>query len=218
VQQDDYAPFPTIYTDLYFANPTLEADGGDDGKFVEIQLKFAVQVPDDQPPGDYTATVDYQMYDPDGFPPANTESFTVTVHVSPMFQLYIDRGTIDFEEMLPGHEKENVPVEGIIVKTKSNTNNPWFLKISNDSPLTSGPNIIPNENFKWYGWTDGSGRWYGTGEDAVSLIPQLVYSSGAGEEHNIPDGTDNHFKFKLKVPPKQKPGKYISRVRLTLTE
>ncbi|MFC1767733.1 hypothetical protein ACFLZ2_04185 [Candidatus Margulisiibacteriota bacterium] len=185
---------------------------------VQTEFKYFLDIPPTQPIGTYIGQIEYSMIDV-AFP-AITDTITVNVsiEVTAVFELKIDRSTIDFEEMLPGHEKANIPVEGIIATVKTSTGNPWYLKISNDTPLTSGPNIIPNKYFKWYGWSDGTGRWNGTGENSLSLMPELAYSSGAGEGTNTPDGTNNHFKFKLKIPPRQKSGKYISRVRLTLTE
>jgi len=209
---EPFADFTTSYEKVYLV-PTAESGTGDEA---QCQFQYAVAIPADKPPGVYTGQILYQMRELGGV--TTTGSVNVSVTVKQMFQLSIDRGTIDFEEMLPGNEKENVPVEGVVVTAKCDTGNPWFLKISNNSPLTSGPDMIPNENFKWYGWSDGTGRWYGTGEDALSLTPTLVYSSGAGENNNLPDGTKNHLKFKLKIPPKQRAGKYMSTVKLTLTE
>ena len=150
--------------------------------------------------------------------PTKTLTCQVQVTIDNYFRLSVDRGSIDFEKMKPGEAKDNIPVEGVIVTGKTNVGNPWYLKISNDSPLSSGPYIILNSNFIWYGWTDGSGTWYGNGTDQMSLTPMLVYSSGAGEGNNLPDGTKNHIKFKLTIPKGQPGGKYFSNIKLTMTE
>lgn len=209
-----YADFSNSYANVYLAAVSESQETSDE---VQPQFKYAVIVPDDQPPGVYDGMIYYKILDVLGGS-SKEKSVNVRVTVTNLFQLSIDRGTVDFETLLPGQEKENVPAEGVIVTAKTNMGNPWHLKISDSSPLTSGPNMIPNSNFYWYGWTDGTGRWYGTGEDNLSPVPQLVYSSGAGESNNLPDGTFNHLKFRLKVPQKQRPGKYISTIKLTLTE
>ncbi len=143
---------------------------------------------------------------------------TFTVSVASVFELSIDQGFIDFGRMNPGETKWNMPPAGIMVQAKTNGGKPWHLKISNDSPFSSGSNVISNSNFSWYGWTSGSGKWYGTGENTVSITPALVYSSGSGEDNNLPEGTVNHMKFRLKVPANQAPGNYTTVVKFTMTE
>jgi len=218
-----YRDFSTSYQDVYISGST--AGGGtyevppisgfpaDKIRDWEHQFKYAIQVPNNTYPGVYTATITYRA------DPAGTErTADISVTVGDYFRLSIDRGTIDFENMSPGTTKDNVPVEGVIVTAKTNTGRPWFLKISNDSPLSSGPYMIPNSNFIWYGWTDGSGTWYGNGTDTMNFVPSLVYSSSPTEMNNLPDGTGNHLKFKLTIPRGQPGGKYLSNVKLTLTE
>ncbi len=149
---------------------------------------------------------------------STNQQATFTVSVASVFELSIDQGFIDFGRMNPGDMKWNMPPAGITVQSKSNSGKPWYLKVSNDSPFSSGSNTIPNSNFSWSGWTDGSGKWYGDGTNQVSVTPTLVYSSGAGEENNLPNGTVNHMKFKLKVPNNQVPGNYTTIVKFTMTE
>ncbi len=143
---------------------------------------------------------------------------TFTVNVASVFELSIDQGFIDFGRMNPGETKWNMPPAGIMIQAKTNGGKPWYLKISNDSPFSSASNVIPNSNFSWYGWTSGAGKWYGTGENSMSITPALVYSSGAGEDNNLPAGTVNHMKFRLKVPANQAPGNYTTVVKFTMTE
>ncbi len=143
---------------------------------------------------------------------------TFTVSVASVFELSIDQGFIDFGRMNPGETKWNMPPAGIMIQAKTNCGNPWYLKISNDSPFSSSSNVISNSHFSWYGWTNGAGKWYGTGENTMSLTPALVYSSGAGEENNMPGGTVNYMKFRLKVPENQAPGNYTTVVKFTMTE
>jgi hypothetical protein len=211
-----YVPFSTSDTLVYASGA-----GADETPVFpayidwEHQFKYAIQVPNNQPPGTYTGTITYKMND--GVTTL-TRTCNLSVTVGNYFRLSVDRGSIDFEKMRPGEVKDNVPVEGVIITSKSNTGNPWYLKISNDSPLSSGPYVIPNSNFIWYGWSDGAGAWYGTGNNQMTFVPELMYASGATEYNNMPDGISNHLKFKLTVPRGQPGGKYISNVKLTLTE
>jgi len=215
-----YVPFSTAYQDVYlsgapgtFEVPPTSGFPPERLRSWEHQFKYAIQVPANQPPGTYTGTIYYRV------DPAGTErTATISVTVGSYFRLSVDRTLIDFEKMSPGEIKDNVPVEGSIINSKVSTGNPWYLKISNDSPLSSGPYIIPNTNLIWYGWSDGSGKWFGNGDDQMTLVPQIMYSSSINEGVNIPDGISNHLKFKLTIPKGQPGGKYISNVRITMSE
>ncbi len=147
-----------------------------------------------------------------------TQQTTFTVTVTSVFELSIDQGVIDFGRMRPGETKWNIPASAVNVVAKTNSGKPWYLKLSNDSPFNSANYIIPNSNFYWTGWTSGAGKWYGTANDQMSTAPKIVYASAAGEENNLPNGTGNHFKFKLAVPENQAPGYYMTTVKFTMTE
>ena len=153
-----------------------------------------------------------------GFALSASQQTTFTVTVSSIFELSIDQGMIDFGRMKPGETKWNVPPSAVNVVSKTNSGKPWYLKVSDSAPFNSAENTIPNNNFYWNGWTDGAGKWYGTANDQVSTAPNIVYGSGIGEENNLPNGTANHFKFKLAVPPSQAPGFYMTTVKFTMTE
>ena len=141
---------------------------------------------------------------------ASTQQTIFTVTVASIFELTIDQGVIDFEKMKPGEVKENMPSSGITLTSRTNSGKPWFVKVSNISPFSSGSSVIPNSNFSWSGWSDGSGRWFGSGNNGMTMTPVLAYSSGGGEENNMPAGTNNHFRFRLVVPENQEPGKYMT--------
>jgi len=213
-----YVGFSTSWATVYESGSTaIESPFPEDAAAErELQFKYAVQVPNNQAPGTYTANIEYYGEEIGGTSATRTAQISVTV--GNYFRLSIDRGTVDFEKMRPGETKDNVPAEGVIVTAKTNTGNPWYLKISNDNPLSSGPYVIPNTNFIRYGWTDGSGTWYGTGNNQMTFVPELMYASGANEGNNLPNGTNNHLKFKLSIPKGQPGGKYLSNVKLTLTE
>jgi hypothetical protein len=212
-----YVPFSFADTNVYESGTDAdETITSPTYKDWEHQFKYAIQVPNNQPAGTYTGTITYSMGEIGGS--TLTKTCQISIDVGNYFRLSVDRGSGDFETMKPGAVKDNVPVEGIIITSKTNTGNPWYLKISNDNPLSSGPYVIPNSNLIWYGWTDGVGTWYGTGNNSITFAPELMYASGANERNNMPDGTNNHLKFKLTIPSGQPGGKYLSNIKLTMTE
>ena len=148
-------------------------------------------------------------------------SVQVMVNVKSVFELAADRNIIDFKTMLPGETKRDMPDnEGVKVTVRSNNGKPWFLKISDLYELSNGSDVIPNNNFVWYGYLSrgAAGTWYGKGDNFFALTPDLAYSSHASEYNNYPNGTDLYFKFGLKIPAKQNSGIYRSVVAFTLTE
>jgi hypothetical protein len=212
-----YVNFSMAPSDVYLSGPVaIESPSPEQPTAeVELQFKYAIQVPDNQPAGTYTANI---IYRGDEGAISATRTTPISITVGSYFRLSVDRGSVDFETMKPGAVKDNMPPDGIIITSKTNVGNPWYLKISNDNPLSSGPYIIPNSNLIWYGWTDGKGTWYGTGTNPITLVPDLIYASGASERNNMPDGTNNHLKFKLTIPGGQPGGKYITNIKLTMTE
>ena len=149
---------------------------------------------------------------------STTQVAIVKVQVESVFELSLDRTDVDFAAMKPGTIKYDIPATGIRVITKSNTGRKWMLKVNTVSELRSGDNTIDNQNFSWYGWTEGRGKWYGTGSDTLTLTPATAYESSDSEGLNLPWGTSNVFKFRLNVPQTQKAGNYETVVRFTLTE
>lgn len=147
-----------------------------------------------------------------------TQDTTLSVTVNAVFQLSLDQTFIDFGRMNPGDTKWDIPANSLVATAKTNNENPWYLKIHSVFPLSSGQSQIPLGNFIWYGWTEGNGTWLGTGNDSLTLTTTLAYKSGTGEEINLPNGTVNHFKFKLVLPEKQKSGTYSTIVKFTMTE
>jgi len=214
-----YVPFSLVKSLVYTSGPTAD-ETPSFPTYIDWQhqFKYAITVPANTSPGTYTATIRYRMEETGGGSLSLEKTANISVTVGTKFSLTVDRGNIDFDKMAPGDTKDNTPAEGIVISSFTNSGNPWYLKISNDNPLSSGPYIIPNTDFIWYGWSDGSGRWYGNGTDPFSLTPMLMYSSGAGEGNTMPNGVNNHLKFKLTIPKGQPGGKYLTTVRLTLTE
>ncbi|MFA5880015.1 MAG: hypothetical protein WC860_07565 [Candidatus Margulisiibacteriota bacterium] len=140
------------------------------------------------------------------------------VQVATVFAISLDRTDIDFGEMRPGEVKYDIPATGIKVTTKTNTGNKWYLLINTLTELRAGDRYIDNKYFGWYGWTEGQGKWFGTGDNSITLNPFTVYESSVDEGLNLPNGTNNIFKFKLDLPKDQPAGRYEASVRFTLTE
>jgi len=156
-----------------------------------------------------------------------TNDIDVHVRVNSKFELTVDRTFIDFETMEPGEIKQGVPDSGIRISAKSNSGSPWFLTINNVRELSNGADIIPNENFFWYGWKGkgSTGTFYGEKSQVFTVTPTLMYSPSSQEFNNLRlvgdnkiEGTDVFVKFGLKVPFKQNSGEYHTLVRFTMTE
>ena len=150
--------------------------------------------------------------------PAVDLSVTARVTVEEVFSLSVDRDDVDFSNMKPGDSRVDIPASGIKVTTKSNSGQPWYLKLRVTEPLSNGRSFIPEENFKWYGWTEGSGTWFGTGKEFLLTTPHIAYASTAAEGLNADPGVANVFKFKLDVPKNQEAGYYETQVQFILTE
>ena len=147
-----------------------------------------------------------------------TQLAVATVTVKSIFELTLDRTDIDFGSMRPGDVKYDIPPTGIKVTSRSNSGQKWSLKVSAATDFRDGDRVIENQNFYWYGWTEGAGKWYGTGEDKFATLPITVYESTDSEGINLPNGTNNFFKFKLALPQNQRAGQYATLVKFTLTE
>jgi len=145
-------------------------------------------------------------------------SAVAKVHVESIFSIELNRTDIDFESISPGESKYDVPATGIKVTTKTNTGRSWSLAINALSNFKSNDHTIDNQNFQWYGWTEGKGTWKGEKENTMTLTPVTVYESSDIEALNYPEGTHNFFKFKLSIPSNQKPGDYQTIIRFTITE
>ena len=142
----------------------------------------------------------------------------VKVEVKSIFKMSLDRADINFRDMLPGQTRENIPETGIKVTSYSNTGRQWFIKLNTVSDLRDGERTIDSKYFQWYGWTEGKGKWTGTGGDVFKQTPALAYISDSSEYVNLPNGVDNYFKFRLTVPQNQVAGFYETIVQFTMTE
>jgi hypothetical protein len=146
-----------------------------------------------------------------------TSAITVSVLVQGSFYLMVNTDSFDFARLAPGQTGEMNRSEGVTVTGASSGGNPWYLKVSTIKPLTSGSNFIPNENFTWYGTSEGTGAWYGTGEKSFADPSNTAYVS-SGEEADQISKVANKFKFRLHAPEDTKPGAYTTTVMFTMTE
>ena len=153
--------------------------------------------------------------------PANTlqtsSNITVTVFVQGAFSLTVNTDSFDFARLMPGQIGEMTRTEGITVAGSSTGGNPWCLKVSATNPLSSGSDIIPNENFTWYGTSEGMGEWSGSAEKSLADPYNSAYISTIDESESAAR-VANRFKFKLFVPEDTKPGSYTTTVMFTMTE
>ncbi len=105
------------------------------------------------------------------------------------------------------------------VTCSSTGGNTWYLKISLLTPLSSGADEIPIEAFQWQlTRANGTGSVVSQSQfRPFSLMPDLVYISGPGEETS---GTPVRlqFRYSLAIPHTQTAGSYLTTVRFTLTE
>lgn len=146
-----------------------------------------------------------------------TNSVAVTVTVQGSFNLIVDTDSFDFARLAPKQTGEMTRAEGIAVTGISSAGNPWCLQVATEKPLTSGSNTIPNENFTWYGSSEGTGSWYGTGEKSLADAAGTAYVSSV-KEANEAGKVVNRFKFRLHVPEDTKAGNYTTTVMFTMTE
>jgi hypothetical protein len=144
-------------------------------------------------------------------------SITVTVLVQGSFNLIVNSDSFDFARLAPGQTGEMDRSDGITVTGASSGGNPWYLKVATVKPLTSGTNYIPNENFTWYGTSEGTGAWYGSGEKTFADTANTAYVSSVSESEQI-NKVVNKFKFRLHAPEDTKPGNYTTTVMFTMTE
>lgn len=135
-------------------------------------------------------------------------------------EISTDHRALFFDVMQLGEEKELAQLGGYHNQiTCSSTNgNTWYLKINLLQPFTQGQETIPLESFKWQlAWTGGKGTLLSPYQfKPFSLIPDLVYISGANESAGA--AIDFQFKYYLKIPETQVSGAYNTTIRFTLTE
>ncbi|MFH1709669.1 MAG: hypothetical protein ABH860_01190 [bacterium] len=147
----------------------------------------------------------------------STGSITAVVLVQGTFNLMVNTDSFDFTRLAPGQTGGMTRSEGVGVTGASSGGNPWYLKVSAVRPLTSGSNFIPNDNFTWYGTSEGKGQWNGA-EEKNFADPNVAAYISTVEEADQVSKVMNKFNFLLHVPEDTKPGEYSTSVMFTMTE
>jgi hypothetical protein len=146
-----------------------------------------------------------------------SQSITVTVFVQGEFAMSINTDSFDFVGLTPGKSGEMSNSDGVRVVADSTNGNPWYLKVATTRPLTSGTNMIPNDDFSWYGTSEGKGEWKGSAEKDFASSDNTAYISTPTEADEAAKVV-NKFKFRLNVPEDTKPGEYTTVVMFSMTE
>jgi len=162
---------------------------------------------------------------------SDTKTAAVSATVTPLFSVSVSLNTIDFGSVQAGSWAELKTAGGSYhneVVCKSNNGQTWYIKIKVDHALTSGSNAIPLANFKWMCAYVGSknppyAAGTGTLANAIAYISfittdALVYTCGADEKSNFPNGIGAQFNYGLSVPDTQPAGSYTATVTYTMTE
>ena len=144
----------------------------------------------------------------------------IAAPVEAALELSTDHRSLSFGLMQSGEEKMlaqsgSYQTEVTCLSTNGAT---WYLKISLLRPLASGGEIISPEQFAWQvTGSDGVGTVVSSTEfRSFSMVPELVYISGAGEANGQP--VRLRLRYMLKVPEAQISGLFQAAVRFTLTE
>lgn len=162
---------------------------------------------------------------------SDTKTAAVSVTVTPLFSVAVSLSTINFGSAQAGSWTELKTAGGSYhneVVCKSNNGQTWYIKIKVDHALTSGTDTIPLANFQWMCAYVGSknapyGAGTGTLANTVAYIPfttsdALVYTCGASEKSNLPNGIGAQFNYGLSLPDTQPAGSYTATVTYTMTE
>ncbi len=143
--------------------------------------------------------------------------FFLSQNLHAAFSIETDLTSINFGTMNPDQTRGDVPSQGITVRCTTDQNNPWYLRLHLETPLTNVNNpssFISNENFWWYGMsTTGSGTLVMDEQDFS--IERVAYTAPTGEGGS---GVDVKLQFKLTVPSNVQSGPYSTRIILTLIE
>lgn len=162
---------------------------------------------------------------------SDTKTAAVSATVTPLFSVSISINTLDFGNVQAGSWTELKTAGGSYhnkVVGKSNNGLTWYIKVKVNQALTSGTNSIPLANFQWmcaYVGSENPPYGQGTGvlANPIAYIPfttsdNLVYTCGADEKSNLPNGIGAQFNYGLSVPDTQPAGSYTATITYTMTE
>lgn len=136
-----------------------------------------------------------------------------SVGVNPVFTITVNPSTLNFGNVDPGTTTEN---KDMFLSCVTNNNKPWSVSLKITAELTSGAITIPNDNFNWWGSSNGSGTWNaGTGH--MSTTPFVFYQAG-GLDYITSPNVELHLTFNIDIPQNQGAGTYSTTLVLTMTE
>ena len=142
-----------------------------------------------------------------------SENLTANVSVNPVFSFNVFPTSLDFTSADPG---TTTGIKELTLWCSSNNNSAWSLQLSNLAELTSATFTIPNDNFNWWGWSEGSGAWH-EGTTNLSTTPFTFYDCGLNEYITV-NSVVIHLSFNVDIPGNQAAGSYSSTLVLTMTE
>lgn len=136
-----------------------------------------------------------------------------SVGVNPVFTITVNPSILSFGNVDPGTTTE---AKDLYVSCVTNNNKPWSVSMNITSELTAGAITIPNDNFNWWGWSNGGGTWNaGTGN--MNTTPFAFYQAGGSDYITAPN-VELHLTFNIDIPQNQAAGTYATTLVLTMTE
>ena len=140
-------------------------------------------------------------------------NMSATVGVNPVFGMTAFPLSLDFPLTDPGTTTEE---RQLTLWCSSNNGQPWSIQLSNLSELTSGSYTMPNDNFNWWGWSEGTGTW-NVGTSNMSTTPFTFYDCSSDEYLTEADVVI-HLSFNVDIPVNQMAGSYMSTLIITMIE
>lgn len=149
----------------------------------------------------------------DVFASQELSNLDASVGVNPVFTIIASPPTLNFGSVDPG---TTTAAKDLYVSCVTNNNKAWSVSMNITSELTSGTFIVPNENFNWWGWSNGSGTW-NAGTGRMSAAPFVFYQAGPSDYITSPN-VELHLTFNVNIPQNQAAGTYSTTLILTMTE
>jgi hypothetical protein len=149
----------------------------------------------------------------DVFASQELSNLDASVGVNPVFTITASPSTLNFGNVDPGTTTE---AKDLYVSCVTNNNKAWSVSMNIASELTSGVSTVPNENFNWWGWSNGSGTW-NAGTGRMGTTPFVFYQAGARDYITSPN-VELHLTFNVSIPQNQAAGTYSTTLILTMTE
>jgi len=143
----------------------------------------------------------------------DNDGLNATVQINAIFNVSISPGSVSFGSADPG---ESTDIKDVAIEAVSNNNQRWSIQMNYESPLTAGTHTIPDDSFKWWADTDGSGQ-ISSGTGYLSTVPFNFYTAGLSEYITTKPVRIN-LHFRVDVPPFQARGSYSTILIFTMYE